>query len=293
MYLRTTILAGALCAVVTGALAPAASAQVTQVTPAAAVASRPSWTAGWDQLVQDWSAITLRAAGWLQQAPAVADSFGIWLQLELRDAAAESRLMLAQLLPFVPEPPDLTPLAASPVPGVESSGFGWRRDPIHRRGKFHRGTDFRADRGTPVFAAGAGVVAFTGRQNGYGNVIYVDHGGGVVTRYAHLHRIEVRAGAAIDAGVRIGQVGATGRATGPHLHFEVRLDGRAVDPSLAMQVASLQRTDPLQARIAALALAPAAQNAAVDRHDPVRPRTASADRRPERRHAPRRDRALW
>lgn len=189
-----------------------------------------------------------------------------------------------------PEMPDLTSLMASPVPGVESSGFGWRRDPINRRGKFHKGTDFRADRGTPVYAAGAGVVGFTGRQHGYGKVIYIDHGGGVVTRYAHLHKIEVEPGTLIAAGARIGQVGSTGRTTGPHLHFEVRLQGRAVDPSLAMHVAALQRTDPAAARIAALGLAPEAQAERVDRHDPVRPRS---DRRPERRGAPGRDRALW
>jgi murein DD-endopeptidase MepM/ murein hydrolase activator NlpD len=187
--------------------------------------------------------------------------------------------------PIAPEAEmlDLTPLAASPVPGVESSGFGWRRDPINRRGKFHKGTDFRADRGTPVYAAGAGVVAFTGRQHGYGRVIYIDHGGGVVTRYAHLHKIEVEPGTQVVAGRRIGQVGSTGRTTGPHLHFEVRLLGRAVDPSLAMQVAQLQRTDPAAARVAAKALDAEIQAERVDRHDPVRPR----------RRTPVRERALW
>lgn len=197
----------------------------------------------------------------------------------------------AQTAPPLPPSPDLTPLMASPVPGVESSGFGWRRDPINRRSKFHKGTDFRADRGTPVYAAGRGVVAFTGRQHGYGKTIYVDHGGGLVTRYAHLHRIEVERGMPVDAGGLIGQVGSTGRTTGPHLHFEVRIEGRAVDPTLAMKVAELQRTDPDAARRAAAGLAPEAQLEKVDRHDPVRPRVAGG--RPERRNAPVRNRTLW
>jgi|GEM_PF-3188045 len=213
-----------------------------------------------------------------------------WI-VELRNLGTAAVYDTLALLP-APPIPDLTILTASPVPGVESSGFGWRRDPFHHRDKFHKGTDFRADRGTPVYSAGAGVVAFTGRQTGYGNIIYVDHGGGVVTRYAHLSRIEIKTGAAVPAAKLIGRVGATGRATGPHLHFEIRLEGRAVDPELAMQVASLQRTDPGAARWAAWLLSPGAQDGRIDRHDP--PRHFATDkakpRRPERRHAPARDR---
>ena len=209
-----------------------------------------------------------------------------WL-IGLRDVAADTMTDTLALIPM-PALPDLTILAASPVPGVESSGFGWRRDPIHRNAKFHKGTDFSADRGTPVYSAGAGIIAFTGRQTGYGNVIYVDHGGSVVTRYAHLSRIEVKRGAAVASAHRIGRVGSTGRATGPHLHFEVRLDGRAVDPDLAMRVGALQRTDPAAARWTAWLLSPAALEQRVDRHDP--PRRPGTQRRPERRHAPARDR---
>ncbi|MBZ0235411.1 MAG: M23 family metallopeptidase [Deltaproteobacteria bacterium] len=222
----------------------------------------------------------------------MAISAGARLQLHLRDVALETQWMVAQLVPFAPILPDLTPLLASPVPGVESSGFGWRRDPMNKRARFHRGTDFRADRGTPVYAAGPGMVAFTGRQRGYGKVIYIDHGGGLVTRYAHLNRIEIEAGTPILAGLRIGQVGSTGRTTGPHLHFEVRIEGRAVDPSLAMKVAELQRTDPVAARLVALELDPERQHQKVDRHDPARPR-AMEGKRPERRGAPTRTRALW
>ncbi len=247
----------------------------------------------WASIVGRYSGVTAQAGAWLAQIPELATTFATRLQVQVRDLAAGSQSMLARLVLLVPMAPDLRPLLASPVPGVESSGFGWRRDPIHRGNKFHKGTDFRADRGTPVYAAGAGLVAFTGRQRGYGNVIYVDHGGGLVTRYAHLARIEVHAGAAIDAGGRIGQVGSTGRTTGPHLHFEVRIEGRAVDPTLAVHVAELQRTDLFAAQVAGLGLAPEAQARRVDRHDPVRPRTADTGKRPERRGAPARDRTLW
>jgi murein DD-endopeptidase MepM/ murein hydrolase activator NlpD len=285
MYLRTTILAAALAASVSVSSAHAQAPAT--LTPGDAA---PAWNLG--GVLDRGREMSAAAGAWIAELPGLARNAGARLQLHLRDIADESRTLLAVLMPFMPAPPDLTPLVASPVPGVESSGFGWRRDPIRRSAKFHKGTDFRADRGTPVYAAGAGLVAFTGRQRGYGKVIYVDHGGGVVTRYAHLHRIEVEPGAPVDAGGRIGQVGSTGRTTGPHLHFEVRLDGRAVDPTLAMHVAELQRTDPSAAQMAAIGLSPDAQGMRVDRHDPVRPRAAGG-RRPERRGAPVRDRTLW
>lgn len=170
--------------------------------------------------------------------------------------------------------PDLSVLSAQPVAPSQStwatSGFGWREDPIRRHKKFHRGDDIRAKSGTPVFSAGDGIVVFAGRQGGYGNVIYVDHGGGVVTRYGHLRRIEAKLDTVIAAGQRIGQVGSTGRTTGPHLHFEVRLDGRAVDPSTAMTVAELAREAPEAGQVAAFALSPEMQNGSESAFDPPR-----------------------
>ena len=133
-----------------------------------------------------------------------------------------------------------------------------------------------------MLAAGDGVVVFAGRQGGYGNVVYVDHGGGVVTRYAHLRRIETKKDASVTAGERIGQVGSTGRATGPHLHFEVRLDGRAVDPVTAMTVAELERADPRAGQLAAFALSPEIQ-AAVARRRSDRKQAAATRSRPERK----------
>ena len=184
-----------------------------------------------------------------------------------------------------PEPAiatSLVPLRVSPIVHVQSSGFGWRDDPVNeRRRKFHTGTDFRADRGTPVHAAGDGVVVFTGRLGGYGRTIHIDHGGGLVTRYAHLSKVEVTAGAHVTGSQRIGAVGSTGRTTGPHLHFEVRIEGRPVDPVLAMNVAELARTAPDLAAIAAVALTPAIQAQSLDAEDRTNQRRA------------RRSQALW
>lgn len=243
----------------------------------------------------------VRDAGraWLDAAPTLVERAGIYFQVQLRHALAASDRWLASVADRVAASfaiPDLTPLVVDPVRGIESSGFGWREDPIHRRKRFHKGADYRADRGTPVYAAGAGVVVFAGRASGYGKSIYIDHGGGVVTRYAHLRSIGVEEGDAVPADVQIGEVGSTGRTTGPHLHFEVRLDGRAVDPELALDIASMQRTEPpALVRLAALALLPDVQAQSVDAHDP--PRGMKAERgdrknRPERsgRRTSRRDR---
>jgi len=194
--------------------------------------------------------------------------------------------------------PDLTVLAIEPVAHTESSGFGWRDDPIRHTRSFHSGTDFRGDPGTAVMAAGDGIVTFCGRRGGYGNMIDIDHGGGVVTRYAHLRRIETTKDATITAGVRIGQVGSTGRTTGPHLHFEVRLDGAPVSPIAAMSIAALQREAPFAGRLAALSLSPGLQAVAQSDVDPPRQRARPTKRsdspqRPERVGRARRQPVLW
>jgi murein DD-endopeptidase MepM/ murein hydrolase activator NlpD len=191
-------------------------------------------------------------------------------ELALRDLFHQTTERLVALAAATPSViPDLTILTTQPIPEVLSSGYGWRDDPIRHTWKFHGGTDFPSEPGTPVDVAGDGVVSFAGRQRGYGNVIYVDHGGGVITLYGHLRRIETKQGATVTAGERIGQVGSTGRATGPHLHFEVRLDGRPVDPILAMHVAGLERTAPSLGHLASFGLAPEIQQHArafSDRH---------------------------
>lgn len=111
-----------------------------------------------------------------------------------------------------------------------TSGFKMRFHPIHKTWRAHTGVDYGAPTGAPVRTVGDGVVDFSGRQNGYGNVVQVDHGNGNSTLYAHLSRIDVRRGERVERGQRIGAVGATGWATGPHLHFEFREKGQQKDP---------------------------------------------------------------
>ena len=220
----------------------------------------------------------------------VVDRFLRW-EFSLRDALHDATNRLAALaVKSGVSIPDLTCLTTDPVANTESSGFGWRDDPFRHNRRYHRGADFHAKSGTPVLAAGDGIVVFAGRQSGYGNVVYVDHGGGVVTRYAHLRRIETKKDLTVTAGERIGQVGSTGRATGPHLHFEVRLDGRAVDPVTAMQVADLERQSPEMGKLAAFALVPEIQAAVRDETERHEPSHAS---RPERKGRVKRAQVLW
>ncbi|TXD13672.1 M23 family metallopeptidase [Extensimonas vulgaris] len=119
-----------------------------------------------------------------------------------------------------------------------SSGFAMRFHPILQQWRAHLGTDFAAPTGTPVRTVGNGVVAFAGVQNGYGNVIFVQHDKAHVTVYAHLSRIDVRKGQSVEQGQTIGAVGATGWATGPHLHFEFRVDGKQQDPQIMAQASA-------------------------------------------------------
>jgi len=116
-----------------------------------------------------------------------------------------------------------------------SSGYGMRFHPVHGDRRPHLGVDFAAPTGTPVRTIGDGVVTFSGRQGGYGNVVFVQHRRGHVTVYAHLSRIDVRRGQRIGQGERIGAVGCTGTCTGPHLHFEFRDNGRHQDPLVALR----------------------------------------------------------
>jgi murein DD-endopeptidase MepM/ murein hydrolase activator NlpD len=116
------------------------------------------------------------------------------------------------------------------VPASVNSTFGWRSDPITGRPRFHNGIDIAAAYGSNVEAAGAGRVAFAGAQGGYGETVLIDHGGGRQTRYAHLSELLVRAGDSVQAGQVVGRAGSSGRSTGPHLHFEVLVNGTPVDP---------------------------------------------------------------
>ncbi len=116
-----------------------------------------------------------------------------------------------------------------------SSGYGMRFHPVHGDRRAHLGVDFAAPTGTPVRSIGDGVVSFSGRQGGYGNVVFIQHRRGHVTVYAHLSRIDVRRGQRVGQGDRVGAVGCTGTCTGPHLHFEFRDNGRHLDPLVALR----------------------------------------------------------
>lgn len=110
------------------------------------------------------------------------------------------------------------------------SRFGYRSDPFTGRAKFHAGTDIKARWGDAVGASQLGVVQFAGWYHGYGNLIIINHGGGVTTHYAHLSSFDVAVGARVERGQIIGRAGSTGRATSPHLHYELRLDGNPINP---------------------------------------------------------------
>ncbi len=111
-----------------------------------------------------------------------------------------------------------------------SSGFGYRHDPFTGAGAMHSGLDFKGPIGTPILAAADGLVSFAGVQSGYGNCVEITHANGLVTRYAHLSGFNVSLGQKVTRGIQIARMGSTGRSTGSHLHFEVRLDGSAVNP---------------------------------------------------------------
>ena len=116
-----------------------------------------------------------------------------------------------------------------PVHGPISSAFGWRSISVAGN-RFHGGIDIAAPHGQPVVAARGGVVVRAGWVGAYGYLVAIDHGDGWETRYAHLSRIDVRVGERLAQGAQVGLIGSTGASTGPHLHFEVRHDGRALDP---------------------------------------------------------------
>jgi murein DD-endopeptidase MepM/ murein hydrolase activator NlpD len=125
----------------------------------------------------------------------------------------------------------LVPYRKPVVGEVEfTSGFGVRSDPFLGRAAMHTGLDFRAQMGDPVRVTANGKVVSAGWSGGYGRMVEVDHGNGLATRYGHLSEINVKLGQQVRIGEVIGEVGSTGRSTGPHLHYETRIEGEAVDP---------------------------------------------------------------
>ncbi|WP_370208278.1 M23 family metallopeptidase [Pararhodobacter marinus] len=157
-----------------------------------------------------------------------------YARLELADRVLELVATEAAGPVIVFEDGEAVQRSAAPILGARlSSVFGRRNHPVLGGVRMHTGIDYAAPVGTEVSATGAGRVVFAGTIRGYGLTIDIDHGGGVVTRYAHLSEIaeDVREGTRVKAGDSIGAVGATGLVSGPNLHYEVRVDGRPVDPT--------------------------------------------------------------
>lgn len=151
----------------------------------------------------------------------VEDDFAVRIQRAARDLS-EAR----QLADAVDDLPLARPTSNTP----QTSGFGVRFDPFTRRPAYHSGLDFSGAHATPIYATGPGVVSYVGRRSGYGNVVEIDHGRGLKTRYAHLSGFAVSPGQRVGVGQRIAAMGSTGRSTGTHLHYEVWVNGRAQNP---------------------------------------------------------------
>jgi murein DD-endopeptidase MepM/ murein hydrolase activator NlpD len=147
-------------------------------------------------------------------------------------AALESRMLDERIRK------NLLPTSIPVIEGVRSSNFGLRSDPFTGQAAMHEGIDFIAEPGTPIYAAAAGIVLSAERHPQYGNLVEIDHGDGLVTRYAHASLVLVKQGEFVKRGQHIAAVGNTGRSTGPHLHFEVLLRGAPQNPARFLDMGS-------------------------------------------------------
>lgn len=153
---------------------------------------------------------------------------------ELASALNRMELLERSLLAIPSGQPTTAPM--------QTSSYGYRRDPFNGHAAFHAGIDFPGRYGQPINAAAGGKIGFVGQRQGYGNVVEVEHGNGLMTRYAHLSGFASRVGQTVSRGDTIGRMGSTGRSTGTHLHFEVRLNGQAINPRRFLEA----RQDVLQ-----------------------------------------------
>jgi len=163
----------------------------------------------------------------------LAGEMGLLELVTLSDFIAEHKRSLLRLDRLVKKkaPGKRTVLSVWPVrSGYVSSGFGRRIHPILKKSHFHSGIDFAGKMGAPIFAAADGVVIYSGWRSGYGRTVEIRHQDSLVTRYAHNQKNLVKQGERVAKGQKIAKLGSSGRSTGPHVHFEVRRDGKAVDP---------------------------------------------------------------
>ena len=172
-----------------------------------AVSSLPTYDLSMGELTQQINLLT-------KQMDDRTEKLGILDSLMIVDSAKKKLL------------PSVLPIEG----GWYSSNFGWRIDPITGVRAFHEGMDFMAETGTPAHAAAGGMVIYSDLHSQYGNMVEIDHGNGLITRYAHLSKRLVKNGDVVLSGGVVGAVGSTGRSTGPHLHFEVRENGAPLNP---------------------------------------------------------------
>lgn len=132
-----------------------------------------------------------------------------------------------------------------PVPGAITSRFGKRKDPVNKKNGFHTGVDFRGKRGEKIYATADGIVQKAFVNGGYGKYLSIGHGNGYTTSFAHLQTFLVKKGARVERGQLIGLVGNTGRSTGPHLHYEIQLDKKPINPQKFMKFANLLESNPI------------------------------------------------
>ena len=169
------------------------------------------------------------------KAPLVSTSelLGAFQDMESQLANQENMLeTLYQVMEGIAINDEVSPSFSPVKKGYVSSSFGTRRDPFNGRTRSHNGIDFAGPRGTDIYSVASGVVSFVGRKGGYGIAVEVDHGDNIVSRYAHLNKALVEKGAVIKKADKIALMGSTGRSTGPHLHLEILLNGKRVDPQL-------------------------------------------------------------
>lgn len=169
--------------------------------------------------------VTLAGRGAAQGGPFIPVSSAIDSEPELREIA-----ILLSRLESMEKALAAIPSARPTAAPMETSSYGYRRDPFNGGLAMHSGIDFRGAYGQPILAAAPGKVAYVGSRQGYGNVVELDHGKGLMTRYAHLSGYGVKVGQTVARGQSIARMGSTGRSTGTHLHFEVRVNGAAVNP---------------------------------------------------------------
>ncbi len=152
------------------------------------------------------------------------------------DDRGDKLSILESLLTIESAKKKLIPTMLPVIGGAYNSNFGWRIDPFNGQHSYHEGIDFAGGLGTPILAAAGGIVVFAEYHAAYGNMVEVDHGNDLISRYAHASRLHVKVGDMVLRGAKIAEMGSTGRSTGTHLHFEVRQQGVAVNPTKFLQL---------------------------------------------------------